>query len=163
MYDVNNMNHKDMVELVRRRLGKLAMCKRGSVSTDINKRIEALGPKPTSTAAQKKAAAKKVASAVRKAMTPTADEIQEVLGGYSSLYNISHKMQQRAERIISAATKNPAEDKWQRDVSRLKDQESTRQALLDQDFLDVEDTYILGIKTLDMLGDDLILLEQREW
>ncbi len=158
-YDVSGMEHKEMVELVRRRLSKLAMCKRGSVSSDINEMVEKLGPAPTYTASKRLKIKESSVSILRKAMTPTLAMAKKC----ETASYLANELRLKGEKAVKDMYKHPLLDKYTENVKKLKAQGDTRIGCLDADFQDVEDEYILGVKTISSLPGDLLILEQKEW
>ena len=159
-YDVSGMEHSEMVELVRRRLNRLAMCKRGSVSSDINGAKEKLGKVPVYTKDERKVVAEGAAGKIKKALTPTLALIKKYdqdLTGLASFLRI------RANKVTEGLYVHPKKGQWDKDMASLNHQQDARIGTLDADFQDVEDEYILGVKSISELPKDLLELEQREW
>lgn len=159
-YDVSGMKHEEMVALIRRRLNKLAMCKRGTVSSDINKMREDLGNAPMYYKEERADIAKKSFSLIKKAMTPTLTLIKKYADDNRGL---AQELIRRGDKATSTLYVHPNRKQWDKDREILKHQEDARIGTLDADFQDVEDEYILGIKEISELPNDLVELEKREW
>lgn len=159
-YTVSGMGHEQMVQLVRRRLGKLAMCKRGTLQTELNSAIEKHGPRPAYTAEEREAIAAKLASRVQKALTPTVREVKEA---GNNLDRLSAMRLRRAKDLVDKAYVHPDVDKWKAARLIIEQQFKEREATLDGDFQDAEDEFVLGIRTIQELPDVYAKMEAMEW
>ena len=159
MIKVDDMKWSDMEGMVTRRLSKLAMCKRGTLKTEINEREEALGKRPHKTEEEIAGDRKAMASDLKKALTPTLKDCIEL--DYNVLYR---KIDDRVKRVQKKYQQEyaPAAE-WDKKMASLKEEYKAREAQLDGDFMDVEDSFKLGITPITDFPTEYASLETRSW
>lgn len=155
---VQDMQWKDMEGMVSRRLSKLAMCKRGSIHTDINAMVKKLGKRPRFTKAELETHRKNTVSAIKKAWTPTVSECKRL--GH---YDLSNLLSRRASKVEEKYKTHPEAHKYDLAIARFKKQEEERIAQLDGDFMDVSDSFKLGITPITEFPAKFDELEAMEW
>lgn len=155
---VENMKWADMEGLITRRLNTLAMCKRGAVETDINQMTEKLGEYPIYTKAELKEQGAKLAKEKQIACKVTIQQCKDMSG--SELNNMTYN---RLLKIDKKAGVHPGAKIWTDKSKAIKEQRVARLAALDGDFMDVTDTFRLGIKDISEFPAESERLEAMAW
>ena len=160
--NVDNMSWEEMKQLVERRLNRLAMCKRGTLATDISNMKEKLGPQPRFTEEERKEIDKALAPKVKKAMTPTPTDMKKFAKD-GSLHILNSRCTQRAQKILDDRYKHPGVKKWNEEMSLINLQAKEREASLDGEFQEVMDQFLIGEITISKFIEVYAELEAREW
>lgn len=162
--EIGGLSWKEMMDMVNRRLDRLAMCKRGTISTEINKKITDIGPRPEWSKADEAAALPTLLKKVEKASKPTPAEIKNFIkcGGYYEDQLFSGA-KTRVKKLLKESKEHPGVPKWEAKKAQLKEQETTRIAMLDVDIQTAKDEFALMVRPIEDLPSVLIDLEMREW
>lgn len=155
---VGDMEWKDMYDIVERQLNKLAMCKRGTVATDINRMKDALGNRPYLSNAERKEVKKGLAAKIQAACKITRKQAEKM-----DTREIQHHIASKIDKIYKGAYVHPGEKAYDRDLERINQQEKERIAQLDGDFQDVKDNFHLGLVDIKEFPRIRMELEAREW
>lgn len=158
--DIGGMTWAEMTKLVDRKFNRLAMCKRGSVETDINKQLKALGPEPKYTNEECETIRATLYKKIQKAMTPTMTQVKRLKGDISAISNENSKKVRKMQENLYT---HPDSAAWQLKKDRIYEQKEARLAALDADFQDVQDSFSLKLWDLDELPTKYVEMEQREW
>lgn len=158
---VENMKWEDMKGLVERRLNRLAMCKRGTLQTDINKLKEALGKRPVYTSEERLEIDKALAPKIKKALTPTAADMK--LFGEYGLSQVQQEATKRANKIMKNRYDHPDEPNWKKSMQLIEQQEKERNAQLDGDFQEIMDQFLIGEIEIKEFIEIYADMEAREW
>jgi len=155
---VGDMSWNEMRELVNNRLKRLQMCKMGSIATDINKQVEALGPKPSLTKEDRAKIKEGLAAKVKKAMTPTLAMIRRL-----SVSDLAHELRLKGAKVVEGAYIHPDLKEWEAKIKMLQEQERAREAQCEADFQDTKDCFALKVFDISQFPAEYEKLEVREW
>lgn len=169
--NVQDMKWDDMKGLVERRLNKLAMCKRGTLQTEVNERKKALGDEPRYTKEERAKIDKSLAAEAKKALTPTTAEIRKCLAEAEKYgQQLPHALAGLGSTKLQAFTKkhkdryvHPKRNAWRTAMEKLQQEHKEREATLDGDFQDEMDAFLVGEYTIQEFPARYQALEAREW
>lgn len=155
---VGKMKWDEMSTLVCRQLDKLAMCKRGTVATDIHKMKEKLGPMPRYTMEERADVKKKLTSKIQKAWAPTVKQVRSM-----NSHDLARRLRDKATKVEENAYVHPKYAAWKKAIERLNTMEDERLATLEGDFQDAKDNFQLSIVPLEEFPRVRQELEAQEW
>jgi len=159
MIKVEDMKWSDMEGMVTRRLHKLAMCKRGVLESEFNKREEEMGRCPRKTKKEEAADRVVMAAELKKVMTPSLKDCKEL-----DFYSLLHKQQKQAERVRNKYSREYAPAvAWKKKMAALGEERKARMAELDGDFMDLEDSFKLGLISITDFPQEYAKMEARSW
>ena len=152
------MSWKEMAEIVARQIDRLAMCKRGTLATDIQKLQEKHGKCPSYTKEERNEIKESLAAKVKKAMTPTLAECKKYAPD-----DMMYKLRERALKVTEDAYIHPGAKKWKEDLEKIKLQGREREAQLEGDVQDIKDQFLLGINRIEDFPAIRDKFEATEW
>lgn len=163
MAKVQSMEWKDAHSLVKRRLDKLAMCKRGVLMTEINKLVEDLGEAPSYTDEERERINAALLPRIRKALTPTAAMMKRHGSSTRLIALIQNECRNKATKIEEGRYNHPARPAYDKKIKAVHKQQDERLAELDSEFQDVLDSFTLGTLDISDFPQALEKLETRSW
>lgn len=152
------MNWNQMKEIVERQLNKLAMCKRGSIATDINLQKEKMGDKPRYNDEERKEIRAGLEAKVKKAMTPTMKDVKKY-----TPHELGRQLIARGDKVLKGIYTHPDAKAWDDKRDLINKQAEERNAQLDGDVQDIIDQFTLGVTEVEEFPAIRDAFEAKEW
>ena len=159
-YKVSGIEHSDMVNMVTRRLSKLAMCKRGVLVDEKRAAKEACGKEPRITTKERALIDSVLTSKIKKALTPTA-AMMKYHG--TNIHSLLSAMQTKVEKIKKGIYTHPDREAWKAKCHAVDAEFEARNAELDSEFQDAQDQFVFGLSPIQEFTETLELLESKQW
>jgi hypothetical protein len=157
---LKEMEWKDAKDLIDRRLRSLQMCKMGSIATDVNDQMKALGPRPAFTEAEKMDIQRKMSTVISKAIKMSPSEVRRL---HCEPRVIAEKIAQVVQKVTMGSSVHPDEKSWVSKKEILQEQKAAREAQLEGDFRDTMDSFLMGLKKIEDFPRVYDELESRSW
>ena len=165
MSQTPNIDFRTRVEMLRERMRRITMCKKGQISTEINKRIkEDLGDKPQYDSKEKVHVLLQNVKEIQKILRFSAAEIKSCVDeeDYLSeerMSDINYYKREEAMRFERKILEHPLAKPWDDAAAKYREEERARCASLDSDVQRLIDDFSLGVIDLADLPDAVDELE----
>lgn len=157
---LKQMTWQEAKAFIDSRLNRLAMCKRGSLETDIQSQKKALGNQPRFTAAEEAVIMDNLADTIAKKCKVTKSLAKKCK---SDPHAIGNEITRKVSEITKKAYVHPDLAEWKEAREKIDEQHRAREATLDGDFRDCLDDFILGNKEIGEFPQEYNKMEAREW